>query len=222
MKKVLLVAVSLLTLGAGAVQAQSKFTLKFGGGFPLGDFGNVKMVKDGSEYHPDQWGLDLDGKYKNGGAGLGFNIGAQWTLSEISAVKGLDLILSVDAFYNGLNSDLRDAVDDERDEMESRSYISDFTLRTPKYLNFPLMVGLNYGTGIAPNIGIYGEVAIGANLRLITNMTREVEYTNSSETGAIPLLITPHSHSGSAWQPDLCSIAGILLNLVTTTWVLAR
>lgn len=177
MKKVLLVAVSLLTLGFGTVQAQSKFTFKVGGGFPLGDFGDVKTrVDNEGNSVPSQWGL-ID-NYKNGGAGLGFNLGVQWKLAEISAVKGLDLILSVDGFYNGLNSDLRDAFDDLRDEVEGESGVSDFTLRTPKYLNFPVMLGLNWGTGIAPNIGFFCEAAAGANLRVITNVHEEFEYTS--------------------------------------------
>ena len=179
MKKVLLVAVSLLTLGFGTVQAQSKFTFKIGGGFPLGDFGDIKTRVDSEGNSvPSQWGL-ID-NYKNGGAGLGFNLGVQWKLAEISAVKGLDLILSVDGFYNGLNSDLRDAFDDLRDEVEGESGVSDFTLHTPKYLNFPVMLGLNWGTGIAPNIGFFCEAAAGANLRIITNMSQEVEYTSGN------------------------------------------
>lgn len=158
MKKTLLVAVSLLTLGAGAAQAQSKFTLKLGGGFPTGDFGDFSMREDGSPVFI----LEGDTRIGPGGAaGTGFNVGVQWKLMEIKSVQGLDLVLSADAFYNALNSDIRDMV------AEAATRFSYYSLA--KYLNFPVMLGLNYGTGIAPNIGLYGEAAAGLNLRYITS-----------------------------------------------------
>lgn len=178
-KKVLLLMVSLLTLGTGAVQAQSKFTLKLGGAFPLGNYGDVSTLSNGRiESHA----LFAERISSKAGAGIGFNLGVQWKLASVSAVEGLDVVLSLDAFYNGPNDDVRDAMEEELiHQMEDYEYeyglgsAIDHSFSISKYLNFPVMLGLNWGTGIAPNVGFFCEAAAGANLRIITDFSTEIE-----------------------------------------------
>lgn len=147
----------------GAAMAQTTFTFKLGGGFPTGDFA------DGNENH---WGLLQ--KDEEGGAGTGFNLGAEWRFN-VASINGLGIVLSLDGFYNGLNEDINDLFDEMIDEAEDND--RDVSLRKPSYLNFPLMVGANYQFDVAPGMKLFGTAGIGANLRIVTPLVIEVEYS---------------------------------------------
>ncbi|MBR1513636.1 MAG: hypothetical protein IJ622_05015 [Bacteroidales bacterium] len=55
-------------------------------------------------------------------------------------------------------------------------------MRTPKYLNVPLMVGANYTYDINQKLGIYGEAGLGANFRYITKLEMDGKETYQGET----------------------------------------
>lgn len=164
MKKVFLLSAFIL-VSLSAIQAQNSFSLFFGGAFPTGDFSESDMDKE-------HWGLL--GNDRDGGAGVGFDIGLQWNFG-IQNVNGLGIILSVDGIINTLNSDVKDFFEDLEDEFEEEEY-DDYELKTPKYLNFPIMVGANYTYKVNDNLGLYGEAAMGFNLRKITDIYCQYEY----------------------------------------------
>ncbi len=84
-------------------------------------------------------------------------------------VKGLGVMLSLDGLYNGPNSDLKA---DYRNGQWGGDYVSgSFSYNaTPKYINVPAMLGLNYLYNINPQLGIYAEAGVGGNMRFITEM----------------------------------------------------
>jgi opacity protein-like surface antigen len=59
---------------------------------------------------------------------------------------------------------------------------NDFTMKTPKYLNAPLMVGANYTYDINQKLGIYGEAGLGANFRYITKLELEGKQSYQGDT----------------------------------------
>ena len=141
--------------------AQTNVYLNLGGVIPTGDFA------DG-----DETGFGLVSEdFTEGGAGMGFAAGLKFKFN--TGLKGLGVILSLDGIYNGLNADVRDLFEDFETELEEE--YNDFSLKTPKYLNIPLMVGANYTYGINSKIGVYGEAGLGANFRYITNFGMEVK-----------------------------------------------
>lgn len=156
------------------MQAQNSFTLNLGGAIPNGKYAE-------SDIDENEWGLIYE--KKDGGAGIGFNLGLQWNFG-IQSVKGLSILFSVDAIVNTLNSDLNDHFDDVRDEMEDKA--DDYSLTTPKYINVPVMIGANYTYKLNEGFGVYGEAAMGLNLRKITNLsifteTNGYEYSETYE-----------------------------------------
>lgn len=114
-----------------------------------------------SDIDKGKWSLASKSK-DNGGAGTGFNVGLKLKF-DIHSVSGLGVVVGADFFYNGMNSDVKDASDDDEN--------GDITL--PKYLNIPVMVGLNYEHAISSSCKLYGEVALGLNFRIITDITVE-------------------------------------------------
>ena len=155
-----------VSLVVGGAIAQSTFTFKLGGSFPQGKFG------DGNEY---RWGLVDDAK--QGGAGLGFSVGAEW-VQNVFGVEGLGVLLSVDAIYNGLNSDLNDFKDEIEKEYEANNHIVDYSFYWPKYINIPVAVGLNYSYALNGNLSVFCNAGIGANMRIITPFVSSEEVAN--------------------------------------------
>lgn len=157
-KSRLFLALMTLILCSGMTSfAQTHFGLRLGGALPMGDFAEAKVTKSGDV---KSWALiQKDGKY--GGAAFGFNVGAIVKF-DISSVSGLGIVASLDFIYNDLNSDIKDAA-----EVDDNDYVEiEYTL--PKYFNIPIMVGVNYTLPLSDAIGVYGEAALGLNLRKIT------------------------------------------------------
>ena len=155
----MIVAVLLFT--GSQLLAQTNVYLNLGGAIPTGDFA------DG-----DETGFGLVSEdFTEGGAGMGFTAGLKFKFN--TGLKGLGVVLSLDGIYNGLNSDVRDVFEDMENEYEED--YNDVKLRTPKYINVPLMVGANYTYDIKPQFGIYGEAGLGVDFRYITNLELEVK-----------------------------------------------
>lgn len=163
----LMIVAAMLIIGS-QIFAQTNVYLNLGGAIPTGDFA------DG-----DESGFALvSGDFTEGGAGMGFTAGLKFKFN--TSLKGLGVTLSLDGIYNGFNSDVRDYFEDLENEWDNE--FNDFTMRTPKYLNVPFMVGANYTYYINQKLGIYGEVGLGANFRYITKLELDGKETYQGET----------------------------------------
>lgn len=160
MKKIVLTMMMLAAAGIGALQAQNNFSLRLGVALPTGDYADAT-----ADYANDVLRYGLIDNTKKGGAGKGITAGMQYKIG-INSVKGLGVVLSADVFFNSVNTDVRDYFEEEIDEEESSTYKLDYTL--PKYIHIPAMIGLNYTYDLNESIALFGEGALGANVRMLT------------------------------------------------------
>lgn len=169
-------ALAILMIIGSQAMAQTRGALFVGASFPMKDYKEFNNFNDFAL-------TSTNASATYGGAGVGFNAGLKWYFNV--GVKGLGVMLSVDGFYNGPNSDLKTAYRDGKgiqwidgfgDNFENFSFNS-----TPKYINVPAMLGINYRYYLNPNFGIYVEAGAGGNLGLITDM----ETTFDSHVSAI-------------------------------------
>ena len=149
--------VAMMVIG-GQAMAQTNGALYLGASFPMKDFAKYDGL--------DEFALQKVNATQ-AGAAIGFNAGLKWYFNV--GVKGLGVMLSLDGFYNGPNSDLKA---DYRNGQWGGQYVSgSFSYNaTPKYINVPAMLGLNYLYNINPQLGIYAEAGVGGNMRFITEM----------------------------------------------------
>jgi opacity protein-like surface antigen len=133
------------------INAQIKSEFSLGLAMPVGNFSGDdinKFVYEGG---------------KEGGAGTGFQIGYK-ILSPLS-VNGLYWTLGANVIYNDLNGDIKEEFEDDLEDADSYSL--------PKYLNIPVLAGVQYERSITNNLSVYGEVGIGVNFLKITNLSYE-------------------------------------------------
>ncbi|MDP1817442.1 MAG: hypothetical protein Q8K92_23490, partial [Leadbetterella sp.] len=154
MKQLILIA--LIWVGiASTTTAQGFFQGHIGIAIPMGDFAD--------DYYPNTF-------YRGSGyASKGFNLG----LKYYSPLKydGLSLVLSVNFFYNKLSKDFRNEYEDD---------YGDYNISFPKYLNVPILAGLNYSIPLKENLAFFGEGSIGVNMLKITNLKREGSYNGGN------------------------------------------
>lgn len=172
MKKVLVSVLTLALASIGAVQAQNSFSLRFGLAMPTSNYADAM-----ADYSNDVLRYGLQDNSKKGGAGIGFSAGMQVNLG-VKSVKGLGVILSGDVFYNSTNSDVVDFFEEFVDDNEGTNY--EISFLTPKYIHIPLMAGLSYTFDLKDNVAIFGEGALGANVRIITEL-EEYQATTTQE-----------------------------------------
>lgn len=163
MKKLVKVfALAALLVIGGQSLAQTRGAMFLSASFPVKDFAVFDSFNDFALTTVD---IDDD----DAGAGIGFNVGLKWYFNV--GVKGLGVMLSVDGFYNGNNADLKDAFRNKEGMFDGYIYNSSFEYNfTPRYINVPAMLGLNYIYHLNPNFGIFVEAGAGGNLRFITDM----------------------------------------------------
>lgn len=159
-KKFYAILAAILLLACGYATAQTQTYLNLGLSLPTGKFAEG-----------DEDGFALMDESREGGAGVGATLGFKFKFP--TKAKGLGVLLSVDGIYNGLNSDVKEAFEDLRDELEDE--VQDVTLRKPNYINVPVLLGLNYCYEANDNLGIYGEAGIGLDARFITKFRLELE-----------------------------------------------
>ena len=142
--------------------AQTHGVMFLSAAFPMKDYGEF----DGF----DEFALtSIDHDDDDAGAGIGFNAGLKWYFNM--GVQGLGVMLSVDGFYNGPNSNLTTAYRNGEGSIGNQLVGASFNYKsTPKYINVPAMLGLNYMFRFNPNLGLYVEAGAGGNLRFITEM----------------------------------------------------
>lgn len=155
--KVFTLAVALLL--CGQTMAQTRGVLSLGASFPMKDFAEFESFDEFALMSYDE---------DDAGAGLGFNLGVKWYFNV--GVKGLGVMLSIDGLYNGPCQNLKAAYRNSEIELNNSGTTFKYDA-TPKYINVPAMLGLNYIIRFNPNLGLYLEAGAGGNLRFITDMT---------------------------------------------------
>ena len=157
MKKIItwLILATLLISGGKTFAQKDGFSLHLSGVFPNGKFAEFD--------DNDKVCALIDDNSKTGSAGTGFGVGFKYQF-PIPQVANLRFLVGAELMYNPLNGDAKDWFDDEYD---------DYEVTLPKYLNVPLMAGLNYAFKLNDKINIFGEFAAGINMRLFTNAKRE-------------------------------------------------
>ena len=180
----------LMVFGAQSM-AQTRGSMFLSASFPIKDYAEFDGFDDFALTSPDG---------DDGGAGIGFNLGLKWYFNV--GVEGLGVMLSMDGFFNGPNPDLKVAYRNKEGYIDGR-YITGLEYNsTPKYINAPLMLGLNYIYHFNPNFGIYAEAGAGGNARFITSMESVHEY-NDLDLGAEIRQTTTQRYDNAftfAWQ----------------------
>ena len=163
MKKIVKVfALAAMLIIGGQAMAQTRGAMFLSASFPLKDYADFDGFSDFAL-------TSLDADADDCGAGIGFNVGFKWYFNV--GVEGLGVMLSLDGFYNGPNSDLKAAYRDKEINYDGNIYNRSFKYNAkPQLVNAPLMLGMNYIYHFNPNFGIYVEAGAGANLRFITSM----------------------------------------------------
>lgn len=160
-KLVKLFALAAVMLVCGQSMAQTRGAMLLGASFPMGDFAKFDGMDDFALVSYDE---------NEGGAGIGFNLGFKWYFNV--GVKGLGVMLSADGMYNGPCADLKTYYRNTEANVGNSLLGGSFKYTaTPKYINIPVMVGLNYIYHFNPNFGLFVEAGAGGNLRLITEMS---------------------------------------------------
>ena len=166
MKRIItrLILATLLISGGEIFAQKDGFSLHLSGVFPNGKFAEFD--------DNDKVCALVDGNSKTGSAGMGFGAGFKYQF-PIPQVANLRFLVGAELMYNPLNGDAKDWFDDEftsrTESGDGYSYDYDYEVTLPKYLNVPLMAGLNYAFKLNDKINIFGEFAAGINMRLITN-----------------------------------------------------
>ena len=148
MKKYLFFAI-LFASCVFTLNAQTKSELQIGLAVPQGDFAD-----------DDEDDAIFDG---DGVVGTGFYLGYK-LLSPLST-DGLYWTFNAGIMYNDLQSDFKDDLEDAVDDAD------DYSL--PKYLNIPILAGLQYEKTISDGLNLFGEAGVGLNILKITNLSYE-------------------------------------------------
>lgn len=149
MKKCLFFAI-LFASSVFTLNAQTKSEFQISAAIPQGDFAD-----------DDEDDFLMDG---SGIAGTGIYVGYK-LLSPLST-EGLYWTFNAGIMYNDLQSDFKEDLEDDYDD-----YYDDYSL--PKYLNIPILAGLQYEKSIADGLNLYGEFGLGFNILKITNLSME-------------------------------------------------
>ena len=134
-----------------SLNAQTKSELQIGLAMPQGDFADD----------------DEDDAITNGAgvAGTGFYLGYKF-LSPLKT-DGLYWTFNAGIMYNDLQSDFKDDLEDEMEDVD------DYSL--PKYINVPILAGLQYEKSLSSGFKLYGEVGLGLNILKLTNLSASVD-----------------------------------------------
>lgn len=150
MKKYLFFAIFFAIFFASCVitlNAQTTRELQIGLAMPQGDFAD-----------DDEDDAIFDG---SGVAATGFYLG--YKLLTPLSTDGLFWTFNAGIMYNDLQSDFKDDLEDELDDVD------EFSL--PKYLNVPILAGLQYEKSLSDELKLYGEAGLGLNILKLTNLS---------------------------------------------------
>lgn len=147
----MVIALSAAIFGiAISASAQNGLTVRAGGNFPVGTFGQGESINEIALANADA---------TLGGAAIGFNAGLKY---QFSIAGNLSAFGTADLFYNGLNSDVK--------EIWEANYTS---ITYPSYMNMPVMAGLNYTILDIAGATLWAEAGAGVNFRHISKLSGE-------------------------------------------------
>lgn len=144
--------------------SQGYFSVHMGPAIPVGDFADDDINEDDA-----------------GGAGVGLNLGGKFSypISDL----GLSLFVGADLNFNCLQKEVKDDIEDRYDYLGL-----DLDIRYSKYINMPLIAGVNYTYKANDLISLFGDFGIGPDLLKITktkieagNDEIEFEYKMSAQ-----------------------------------------
>ena len=154
-------ALSAAALTAGA-QAAPLFLFQAHAGvaLPVGRFASDRSTKDIYDGH--------------GHAATGFNAGAKLYV-PFSASPELSAVAGLEGFYNGLQADYKENVEDV---LDAAAADADAEVTHQKYINAALTAGLRYSYTVNGSLQLYGEAGAGAGISKITSKitSSRVEY----------------------------------------------
>ncbi len=166
MKKILY-SLSTLTIAAFFsinVYSQGYFSAYLGPAIPVGDFADDDINEDDA-----------------GGAAIGLNLGGRF--SYPIADIGLSLFAEANLNFNCLQKEVKEDI-----ENLYRYLGPDVDIRYSKYINMPLIAGINYTYKANDLISLYGDFGIGPDFLKITrtkaesgNNELELEYKMSAQ-----------------------------------------
>ena len=182
------IALAAMILGGSVTTfAQNGITIRVGGGFPIGAFGQGEKVTELALNNPEA---------TFGGSTTGINAGFKY---QFGIINNLGVFATADFFYNDLKDDVKDAMNIEGTEST-----------TPAYINVPIMLGFNYSFLNLPNgIALWAEAGAGVNFSNITSKT--IEYSTE-----VPFIGSLNGSSTStydmsstfAWQAGIGACLG--------------
>lgn len=136
-----------------------EYSIYLGASTPLGSFGQAPSPEFPVEFFNTKLSWNDDITYGDADF-VGANIGVK-AKYNISGLKGLGIIATADVLFNtAADFDIKEVDEDE-------DYLTEYFYSA--YINIPVMVGANYNYAINDKVSIWGEAAIGANLRIITS-----------------------------------------------------
>lgn len=153
--------------------AQNGLSLRVGGNFPVGAFGEGGSMSD----------IALNNATSIlGGAATGLNAGLKY---QFNLLGNLGVFASADVFYNGLKNELTEDLKNLDDDVS-----------LPSYVNIPVMLGVNYTVLDFSVASLWAEAGVGVNFRNISSMETETEILGSEiEAGT-----DYHMAATVAWQ----------------------
>jgi len=178
--------IATLLLGTGISRAQfntpdagGSFTLNFIGTMPMGDFAETSYVP--TLIAPSVYAFNGCGNATFGGS-LGFKAGYQFGF-------GLGIFVTADAMWNQLNKDMRVSYNNR-------------SKTKPNYINFPIMLALDYKCYFGDVFGLYAEGGAGSGLLFTTpegwsdNMTEYKLSAAFAWEGGLGILLGEHFSLG--------------------------
>ena len=147
----------MIFLSADLSAQTNGFSLHIGGTMPMGSFAQSSNAF-------------LDYGSGQAAAANGFAIGAKAQYSfPIPIVRRLKAMLTVDLLYNGMQNEAKN-------NLEGYGNMDGyFETSAPSYYNIPIMAGVNLSPLVLGPIKLYGEIGMGVNFRMVSDMQRVFE-----------------------------------------------
>jgi hypothetical protein len=123
---------AIMLLGISVSNAQTDVNIHLGASIPVSDFGSDDLSDENAA-----------------AAGLGFNLGLQYTY-QLSPSNGLGLFLGLDLMRNSLQQDVQDELEDQ---MEQSGLAVEYDASI--YTSFPFSAGINYSYPANETIGLF-------------------------------------------------------------------
>jgi opacity protein-like surface antigen len=127
------------------------------------------------------------------GADVGINLGGKMKYN-FDAVEGLGIIATIDIFYNGDNVDVENWQEDNIAHLKEEYSLERVSIVTPKYINIPVMIGINYDREISKNTNFWAETAIGVNASKITDLIINMPQVEDND-----VIYTQHYKTMAGW-----------------------